>query len=126
MQFEMTIGTDYSTVRFTADIFSATKFKPDVLKSFCISFERVGGRLQKDYSWIFPLCITSEVLSEVIRNTCFVCGGLMQDGEALDNTYVYSDDFDNDAGQYGTTCSKIGQPIIKQVRKCNSCGHSHT
>jgi len=50
----------------------------------------------------------------------------MQDGEALDNTYVYYDDFGGDAGQPGTTGSKQGPAKIIQVRKCQTCGHSHT
>lgn len=62
----------------------------------------------------------------LVGNSCFECGGLMKDGTALDNTWVGFDDFGGDAGQRGTTVSKVGQPIMKQVRKCTVCGHSHT
>ena len=74
----------------------------------------------------FPSFITSQVLQEVIHNTCFVCGGLMKDSTALDNTYVTSVDFPGETNLRGCTQSKIGYPVMKNVRKCSSCGHSHT
>lgn len=124
MQFELNqkIGTNYSTVKFIKGI----RFKLPVIESFENSFSRIGGKFQDNGIWKFPSFITTQVIQEVIRNTCFECGGLMQDGEALDNTYVSFDDFGGDAGQRGTTQSKIGQPVIKIVRKCTLCGHSHT
>ena len=129
MKFEMNhkIGTDYSTVRFTAGIY-AIKFKLPVIESFETSFSRLGGVFCPDEEcvWRFPKHITFEVISEVIYNTCFVCGGLMKDGQALNNTYVSFDDFGNDAGRRGTTQEKSGTPVVKQVRKCSACGHSHT
>lgn len=125
MQFEMIhkIGEQKVNVTFKADIVTLRLINIEKLKE---TFQRLGGIMQANCSIDFPLCITSEIIEEVIRNTCFVCGELMQDGVALDNTEVCFDDFGNDAGKYGTTCSKIGQPIMKQVRKCISCGHSHT
>ena len=124
MQFEMhhKVGTDYSTV----NIYNISKLKEESRIKLYEVLNKLGMTFGKGDEIRFPFCITSEVLQEVIHNTCFVCGGLMKDGQALDNTYVYSNDFGNDAGQYGTTCSKIGQPVMKQIRKCNSCGHSHT
>lgn len=124
MQFELThsVRQKYVYVRF-----SFNSFKLPVIESFENSFARIGGiNLPNRTDLRFPSFITSQVISEIIRNTCFICGGLMTDGKALDNTLVSSDDFGNDAGQRGTTVSKVGQPVIKQVRKCISCGHSHT
>lgn len=124
MQFHyQKVGTDYATVIFTTDIF---KIKKEVIDTFKKHFERIGGTCKENGKWKFPSFITSLVIAQIIHNTCFECGGLMKDGEALDNTYVSFDDFGNDAGQHGTTQSKMGHPIIKQVRKCISCGHSHT
>ncbi len=123
MKFEINhkVGTDYLTVRFTAEV-----FKLPVIESFEISFQRLGGEFQDDFTWKFPVYITSEVLSEVIRNTCFVCGGLMKNGTSYQNTLISSEDFGNDIGQRGTTQSRMGKAKQIKVRKCLSCGHSHT
>lgn len=121
MQFEIQTGTDYSTVKF-----NHFDFSPSVSTSLLNSFNKIGGEKISNTLWKFPSFITAQILEEVIHNTCFVCGGLMQNGQALDNTWVYFDDFGNDVRQYGTTCSKIGTPVMKRVRKCSSCGHTHT
>ncbi len=63
---------------------------------------RIGGELQGDFSWNFPMFITSQVIKEIIHNTCFKCGGLMKNGEQLESFPP------------------------KQVRRCTTCGHSHT
>lgn len=127
MKFEYrhTIGSDHVTVIFSGQFL---RFKPVVTQALISKFEKLGGEFETDnYSvCVFPSHITVEMIKKVIHNTCFVCGGLMKDGESLDNTYLSFDDFGNDAGQRGTTQSKCGHPIIKQVRKCTNCGHSHT
>ena len=86
----------------------------------------LGGKQITIIQWEFPLCITSQVIEQVIYNLCYVCGGLMTDGEALDNTLISYDDFGGDAGNRGTTQSKDGEAKLIKVRKCQSCGHSHT
>lgn len=126
-EFNHKIGKNIVLATFVGNI-----FKLKATKSFELSFERLGGCYLPEHSsnkgsvWSFPSFITAQVLQEVIRNTCFVCGGLMKDGVAYDNTWIGFDDFGGDAGQHGTTISKVGPPIIKKVRKCQSCGHSHT
>lgn len=119
MKFEMNVGTDYSTVKFIGDIIS---FRPCVSKSFIASFNRLGGILQDDGQFKFPVCVNSQVLEQVIRNTCFVCGGLMKDGVAMvDQAFEFEHDV------YGTVTQQVPS-YAKQikVRKCTSCGHSHT
>lgn len=97
MQFEMNhkVGTDYSTVILQGHL------SAKVLESMFSVFDKLGGESIENTwdKWIFPSFITSEVIEEVIRNTCFVCGGLMKDEE------YHSDHV---------------------LRKCTSCGHSHT
>lgn len=61
-----------------------------------------------------------------IEEICFKCGGDTQKGQALDNTWVGFDDFGGDAGQPGTTISKVGPPNLINCHKCKSCGHSFT
>ena len=100
--------------------------KKIVVESILDGFKKLGGVNTESFMWEFPTFITPQILEEIIHNTCFVCGGLMSDGQALDNTWVGSEDFGDDYGQPGTTMSKIGQPIMRVVRKCSSCGHSHT
>lgn len=127
MQFEMNhkIGTDYSTVRFTANIVTLKLLNIGRLKE---ALARIGGQFQEDYSWRFPLCITSEVLSEVIHNTCFVCGGLMKNGQAIQEGKMFVSSYDSGVDTYQ---GQIEYPnpndskVIK-VRKCSACGHSHT
>lgn len=95
MQFEMSVGTDYSTVTFKT--FGHANMK--------IVFERLGGKMTDNsyLNWLFPSFITSEVLEEVIRNTCFVCGGLMKDD-----------------------LKDVNHIAAIPIRKCTVCGHSHT
>ena len=96
MQFEINVGTDYSTV-----IFHSWKVRPSAVESILNSLHKLGGKyLREQDHWLFPSFITSEVIQEVIHNTCFVCGGLMRDDE-----HPYS---------------------FEKLRKCTSCGHSHT
>lgn len=126
------VNFNYSTQHFVYATFKGNIFKLKVTESFELSFERIGGIYCPEESgehgsvWRFPAFVSSQILLEIINNTCFKCGGLMKDGEALENTWVSFDDFGNDAGQPGTTMSKIGHPVMKKVRKCTSCGHSHT
>lgn len=97
MQFEKNakVGTDYSTVRF-----AHFDFSPSVKASLLLSFNRIGGKKISDTLWEFPSFIISQVIEEVIHNTCYVCGGLMKDVE-----HPYS---------------------FEKIRECTCCGHSHT
>ena len=122
MQFE--IG--YSIKQTTFKVISSN-FKHNVVNSLGLSYERIGGKFDfNTNTWIFPPFINLQIIEEVIHNTCFVCGGLMKDSTAFQNTLVSSDDFGNDSGQRGTTQSRVGKPQYLKVRKCESCGHSHT
>ena len=119
MQFEINVGTDYSTVRFTANVVTLKLLNIEKLKE---TLARIGGKFQNDYSWTFPSFITSQVLQEVIRNTCFVCGGLMKDGTAM-----VDQEFEFEHDVYGTVKQQVpGYAKQIKVRKCSSCGHSHT
>lgn len=73
---------------------------PSVWCKFFDKIEFLGGqRVFKDRSdvWFLPSFVTSDVLQELIKNICYKCGGLMKD-----------------------------DLVLKNVRKCTSCGHSHT
>lgn len=124
MQFEMNrkVGTDYSTVKF----YNISKLKEEAREKFYTTLSKLGMTFGVGEEILFPKCITAEVIQEVIRNTCYECGGLMKDSKAFDNTYVSFDDFGNDAGQIGVTQSKSGKARLISVRKCTNCGHSHT
>lgn len=120
MQFEMSVGTDYSTVTFKT--FGHANMK--------IVFERLGGKMTDNsyLNWLFPSFITSEVIQEVIHNTCFVCGGLMKDGTAIQNGKILVSSYDSAVDTYE---GEIEYPdannhFVIKVRKCTSCGHSHT
>lgn len=127
MQFEIQLGTDYSTVKFTAGIYNTIKFKLPVIESFETSFSRLGGVFlpEEEYVWRFPSFITSQVLQEVIHNTCFVCGGLMKDGQAIQNGVVKVYGENERSICYTPYVDPTNHSLIK-VRKCSSCGHSHT
>lgn len=130
MQFDYShkVGENYCLI--TLDKTSYDKLPRGSRKALCNSFSQIGGYINNsdgDYKIRFPAFITSEVISEIVKNTCFVCGGLMQDeGIALQNKWVSFDDFGNDAGQPGTTMSQQGPAVVKKVRKCQACGHNHT
>lgn len=101
MQFERIENTSRPTVQVVLDTLS--EMRTGVIGTFYDSFHRLGGISQGTAnSWIFPKYITSEVIQEIIHNTCFVCGGLMQNGEQLESFPP------------------------KQIRRCTSCGHNHT
>jgi len=91
-------------------------------------FERLGGKQVGDDidCWEFPTHITAKVLHTVIHNTCFVCGSPMQD-EAIalknEDVFVKTTFRGEDAL---IPYPQSGAAKLKQVRKCQACGHSHT
>ena len=122
MQFETKTSDNYFSIRITAGIFDSTKFKVPVIESFKNSFQRIGGKLQDDYFWKFPPYINLNIIQEIIHNTCFVCGGLMKDSTAMVDQQL---EFEHDI--YGTVTQQVpGYAKQIKVRKCSSCGHSHT
>lgn len=114
----------------TRMLFNASDLNDQVNAAFKTKFETIGGQrsfiIQGIGRWKFPDHITSQVIQEIIHNTCFVCGGLMINSTALQNQLVSFDDFGNDSGLRGTTQSRVEHPKQIQVRKCSQCGHSHT
>ena len=96
MQFQRKerVWDDYCIVEFD----KLSCMHDAVISSFYNKFEYLGGKSYNSTNiWTFPSCVTSQIISEIIRNTCFMCGGLMKDGQVFIN-----------------------------VRKCSQCGHSHT
>ncbi len=91
--------------------FDSSNHKLPVIESFELSFQRIGGIFKDNGVWHFPNFISSAVISKIIHTTCFVCGGLMQDEIVNTHQWVVPDGI---------------QVIPKKVRKCSSCGHSHT
>lgn len=120
MQFEIQVGTDYSTVNFEATL------KLNVFEILINHFERLGGIMvgPKASNWTFPKHITSEVLQEIIRNTCFVCGGLMKDSTAFKNEDIV--EIPSGLSMTSHVYENAGEAKQIKVRKCTSCGHSHT
>lgn len=122
MQFEYRhkIGTDYSTVTFTGHLY---RLPEKAHKSLMNVLEKMGGVVDHEINsceFRFPSFISSLVIAQVIRNTCFVCGGLMKDSTAIvDHKFVYTD-----AGKELWKNSEFAKQVL--VRKCQSCGHSHT
>jgi hypothetical protein len=55
---------------------------------------------------------------------CRECGGNSKNSKVLLNTLVSFNDFGNDAGQRGTTVSRVGSPNLVECQKCENCGHS--
>lgn len=52
------------------------------------------------------------------------CGNKTIKSKAYLNTLISFNDFGNDAGQRGTTLSRLGTAKLVDCRKCISCGHS--
>lgn len=120
MQFDYQhkAGQGFVKVVFIAELFSNTKFKQTIIDQMSFLFNRIGGTIQEDYSWNFPTFVSSNLLKEIIHNTCFVCGGLMKDSTAYKNDDILHNE------RIVWKDSGIARQI--KVRKCSSCGHSHT
>ena len=109
--FNHKVTQDFVYATFIGNI---TKLLP--IESFKLSFKRLGGIYCPEESgvhgsvWKFPVSISSQVIEEIIHNTCFVCGGLMQD----------------ETKEIETREGKRTDIYFIKVRKCCSCGHSHT
>ena len=121
MKFEMYVGTDYSTVKFIGNYLSMDYRVRD---KFVRYFQRIGGQLTEGGNWIFPSFITSEVIREIIHNTCFVCGGLMKDSTAFKNEDIV--EVPNGLSMTSHVFEGAGEAKQIKVRKCIACGHSHT
>lgn len=120
MQFECKVGTDYSTV-----IFGDTPLKVRVIMILFSHYERIGGICEENGGvWKFPLFVTPEVIQEIIRNTCFECGGLMKNSTAFKNEDVIEEPNGFSMTSHIFTGAGEAKQII--VRKCTVCGHSHT
>ena len=89
--------------------------KKIVVESILDGFKKLGGVNTESFMWEFPTFITPQVIQEIIHNTCFVCGGLMQNAILLENgKHCISEEKANTSNN------------SKAIRKCSSCGHSHT
>jgi len=124
MQFE--IG--YSIKQTTFKVISSN-FKHNVVNSLGLSYERIGGKFDfNTNTWIFPPFINLQIIEEVINNTCFVCGGLMKNGQAIQEGKMHVSSYDTVADTYQGEIEypNPNQSKVIKVRKCSSCGHSHT
>ncbi|MEY2703857.1 MAG: hypothetical protein RLY43_2496 [Bacteroidota bacterium] len=122
--FDSYIGEKFNRCYFNSD-----NFKFLVIESFETSFQRIGGEFQPEMGcWTFPKNVHSHIIELIIHNTCFVCGGLMKDGVALQQGKVIAESYDSAMDTY---LGEIEYPYNKdtkliKVRKCQACGHSHT
>ena len=121
MQFETTekVGIPIKRVIFEF----MDKLKYPAKAKFREIFWHLGAKAIRGIrdGWDFPNHVSNETIAGIIKNTCFVCGGLMQDGKAIKNDDLYHKNSGNT-----TVWPNTGEPKILQVRKCSSCGHSHT
>lgn len=107
MQFEF-----ISKLGNTRMLFNESDFNDQVNAAFKTKFETIGGQrnfiIQGIRQWKFPDHITSQVIQEIIHNTCFVCGGLMKNKMKM------------------LTYEENPNSLTKIIRMCSQCGHSHT
>lgn len=126
MQFETSTNVTQKTFNIKLE---HKPMRPSVIDAFISHFERIGGKaVEHAGNWVFPAFVTRPLIEEIIRNTCFVCGGLMQDGVAVQNSKITVSSYDNATETY---CGEVEYPDFTQlkrikVRKCTVCGHSHT
>jgi hypothetical protein len=120
LSYEYQVGTSYNLAAFAGTI-----FKLKATESLELSMERLGGEFQPDLTsekaivWKFPSYIHSNSIEEILKNTCFECGGLMENGTVIRNqeVRVLTDN--------GYIPYPEGPATVQQCRKCTSCGHSH-
>ena len=112
MQFEISSSLKRVVVTFTNFNISKVAAKEKLFSNFRI----IGGNNPLfELEWVFPPFVTLSLVQEIIHNTCFVCGGLMQNAILLENgKHCISEEKANTSNN------------SKAIRKCSSCGHSHT
>lgn len=67
----------------------------------------------------------ADARDEAMETTCRRCGGEMQPGIAMGQTYTAGAlDFPGD--REGVTMSAGGPGVVIEARKCRTCGHSVT
>jgi len=86
-------------------------------------FSYLGGIHHSNGHWEFPVNINNDTIIAVIKNTCFICGGLMKNSTALHNGDLYG--LPDVVGKQ-TIYSQADEAKLRKVRKCSHCGHSHT
>lgn len=124
MQFEFShkIGRDYVQVVFNEKMASV---KGPAIFELWETFKRIGGNSGLAFEgWTFPTFVTSQLISEIIHNTCFVCGGFMENGIAFKNSDVV--EIPNGLSMTSHVWKEQGPAKQINVRKCSQCGHSHT
>ena len=126
MQFEMNHNVTEKVCKVT--FISPHKIRRFGWTQLDETFKYLGANQCDDASYLFPSFITSQVIQEIINNTCFVCGGLMKDGTAIVNNKIVVESFDSAIDTYEGTIEYPDNTSVKQikVRKCSSCGHNHT
>jgi hypothetical protein len=108
----------------TKQIIFENNFSNEANKVISDIFQRLGGTTENGTEWKFPKLILTSHLKTIIDNTCAKCGGIVSNGNALQNTMVTFADFGDDAGTRGSTQARIGIAEPIEVSKCTSCGHS--
>lgn len=91
MDFELNykIGGSHITVTFD----SLTHQNLDVMKSFYHSFMMIGGKsINSANKWYFPTFVSSAIISKIIENTCFRCGGVKHAEVSSKGTYYTCED----------------------------------
>lgn len=84
-------------------------------------YKRLGGITSDNVTWEFPQHISTKIFKTIIDNTCFKCGGIVNKGNALQNTPVT---LLNEDDYRGDVQLRIGHPEPIEVSKCTSCGRS--
>ena len=122
MKFET--STNIAQKTFTIE-FKTVSIKGIAILSVRDNFEKIGGQMKNTFMyWTFPAFVTRPLIEEIIRNTCFVCGGLMRDGIAIQNGILKASG-DRENNGY-TPYPDANNHSVINVRKCTVCGHSHT
>ncbi len=118
MQFELSAYLGRKplvVVEFTGALY---RLPHAACSSLILSLNRIGGKVDHEGNsciFTFPVFVTRPMIEEIIHNTCFVCGGLMQNAILLENgKHCISEEKANTSNN------------SKAIRKCSSCGHSHT
>lgn len=112
----------------SVEFLSIDKIKLPALKVLKNIFFRLGGIEMSGNIWHFPNFVNSEILQEIVFNTCFECGGEMKYRKAIRNRSITVESYDSAVDTYQGII-KYPDPnnhSIIRVRKCTSCGHSHT
>lgn len=98
------------------------EYEPDLDDTYFNFISEQKGKDERPFTIGFSCLQSIEVIDK--DTICRECGNIGKPSKGLLNGLVSFEDFGSDAGQRGTTQSRVGEAELVDVLKCVNCGHS--